>query len=73
MLYVSKFGMCVVCHRITDMPEPKVPSVRLKCAHCQRRIWVAKGAPAVPKFCLQCVTRAEGSAIRKSKQHRLHE
>ena len=73
MLYVSK--ICVVCHRIADMPAPKVSSVRRKCAQCHARIWVAKGAPAAPKVCLKCVTGAAGRAStwRKSVQHRLNE
>jgi hypothetical protein len=73
MLYVSKLGkICVVCHRIADMPAPKVPSVRRKCAQCHARIWVAKGAPAAPKVCLKCVAGAAASRRRKSEQHRLH-
>jgi hypothetical protein len=73
MLYVSKLGkICVVCHRIADMPAPKVPSVRRKCARCHARIWVAKGTPAAPKVCLKCVTGAATSATRKSVQHHLH-
>jgi hypothetical protein len=69
MLYISKFGkICVVCHRIADMPEPKVASVRRKCAHCHARIWVAKGAPAgPPKLCLACVTRFGASKPRRPK------
>jgi hypothetical protein len=76
MLYVSKLvKICVVCHRIADMPAPKVPSVQRKCAQCHARIWVAKGAPAAPKVCLKCVTGAATSASRrrKSEQHRLRE
>src|SRR5262245_33796128 len=75
MLYVSKLGkICVVCHRVADMPAPKVPSVRRKCAQCHARIWVAKGAPKGPKVCLECVTGAAPNAIRRVlKQHRLHE
>jgi hypothetical protein len=77
MLYISKFEkICVVCHRIADMPEPKVPSVRRQCADCHARIWVAKGAPAgPPKLCLKCVTGAAARAIRRDKfeQQRLHE
>ena len=75
MLYVSKIGkLCVVCHRIDDMPEPKVPSVRRECAQCHAQIWVAKGAPKAPKVCLECVTGASPSAIRRRlKQHPVHE
>jgi hypothetical protein len=75
MLYLSKLGICVVCHRIADMPAPKVSSVRQKCENCHAPIWVAKGSPDAPKVCLQCVTRSGERAIRqrKSEQHRLHE
>jgi hypothetical protein len=55
MLYVSKFGICVVCHRTADMTAPSVPSVEQKCAHCRASIWVAKRSPAgPPKVCLPC-------------------
>jgi hypothetical protein len=73
MLYVSKLGkICVVCHRIADMPTPKMPSVRQTCAQCHARIWVAKEAPAAPKVCLKCVTGAATSAIRRRLKH-LHD
>jgi hypothetical protein len=63
MLYVSKFGICVVCHRIADMPAPKPPSLRQKCAHCRAAIWVAKGSPAgPPKLCLACGDTFRGEA-----------
>jgi hypothetical protein len=58
MLYGSEFGICVVCPRIADMPAPKVPSVRLKCAHCCGRIWVPKGSPTgLPKLCPACTSK----------------
>ena len=75
MAYDFDFKVCVVCLRVADMSTPKKPSVRRKCTHCRSPIWVAKGAPAAPKVCLQCVTRAGASTIRRRKpeQHRLHE
>jgi len=75
MPYDIDFEVCVVCLRVADMPIPRMPSVRRRCAHCHAQIWVAKGAPAAPKVCLKCATGAGASAIRrrKSEQHRLHE
>jgi hypothetical protein len=71
MAYDFDFELCVVCLRVADMPTPRMPSVRRKCAHCHAPIWVAKGAPAATKACLQCVTGAGASVIRrrKSEQH----
>jgi hypothetical protein len=74
MAYEFEFELCVVCLRVADMPTPRMPSVRRKCTHCHAPIWVAKKAPAAPKACLQCVTGAGASAIRRRKsQHRVHE
>jgi|RhiMetStandDraft_8_1073273.scaffolds.fasta_scaffold06091_2 hypothetical protein len=75
MSYDFDFEICVVCFRVADMPTPRMPSVRRRCAHCHAGIWVAKGAPAAPKVCLKCVTGAEAKAIsrHKSRQHRRHE
>jgi len=67
MAYDFDFELCVVCLRVADMPMPRMPSVRRKCAHCHAPIWVAKEAPAATKACLQCVTRAGASAIRRGK------
>jgi hypothetical protein len=72
MAFDFDFEICVVCLRVADMPTPRMPSVRRKCAQCHARIWVAKGAPAAPKVCLKCVTGAATSATRKSVQHHLH-
>jgi hypothetical protein len=63
MAYDFDFEICVVCLRVADMPTPRMPSVRRKCMHCHAPIWVAKKAPAAPKACLQCVTRAGASVI----------
>ena len=65
MAYDFDFEICVVCFRVADMPTPRMSSVRRKCTHCHAPICVAKGAPAAPKACLQCVTRAGASAIRR--------
>jgi hypothetical protein len=72
MAYDFDFELCVVCLRAADMPTPRMPSVQGTCVHCHAPIWVAKEAPAATKACLQCVTRAGTSAIkrRKSEQHR---
>ena len=73
MLYVSKFGnVCVVCHRVADMPDPKVPSVRQKCAHCHAQIWVANWSPVgPPTVCLTCATHFGASTARRSEsKHR---
>jgi hypothetical protein len=68
MLYVSKVRkLCIVCHRIADMPDPKVPSVQQRCALCHGPIWVSKKAAVDwPKVCLPCV-RHGGEAMRRSK------
>jgi hypothetical protein len=72
MAYDFDFEVCVVCLRVADMPTPRMPSVEGRCLHCHAPIWVAKEAPAAPKACLQCLTRAGASAIkrRKSEEHR---
>jgi len=59
------------CHRIADMPAPKVPSVRQKCAHCRASIWVVKGSPAgPPKLCLACATHFGVGTARPPKSKR---
>jgi hypothetical protein len=65
MAYDFDFELCVVCLRVADMPTPRMPSVRRKCTHCHAPIWVAKGAPSATKACLQCVTGAGASVIRR--------
>jgi hypothetical protein len=58
MYYVVDGRMCVVCYRVADMPRPRVPSERQRCANCREPIWVAKEWPAEPaKICSQCTER----------------
>jgi hypothetical protein len=69
MTYVSKFGICVVCHRIADVPAPKVPSIRQKCAACRAAIWVPKASPiGPPKLCLACAKHFGASTPRRLNQ-----
>jgi len=67
MAYDFDFELCVLCLRVADMPTPRMPSVQCRCLHCDAPIWVAKEAPAAPKACLQCVTHAGASAIKRRR------
>jgi hypothetical protein len=71
MLYISKFGkICIVCHRIANMTDPKVPSVRRKCAYCRASIWVTKESPAgPPKVCLACAAHFGASTAQRPKSN----
>ena len=59
MIFTIDDEICIVCHRVADMPTPRVPSDRQRCALCREAIWVSKKLAATPpKVCLQCVKRA---------------
>jgi hypothetical protein len=57
--YAISNEICVVCSRVSDMPTPKVPSIRQRCAVCHTPIWVVRKSPVTwPKLCLPCAKRA---------------
>jgi len=44
----------LVCDRVSDRPEPRVPSVMERCVDCGARVWVALDAPLATAICTRC-------------------
>lgn len=50
--------------RVSEMPDAPVPSVRRKCASCQRAVWVSKRNAKLAERCeLVCPPCLIGRAI----------
>jgi len=44
----------LACDRVSDRPEPRVPSVMERCVDCGARVWVPFDTPPVTLICIQC-------------------
>ena len=70
MFYVVDKQMCFVCSRVAELPTPRVPSVRRRCAGCDALIWVPKKSPTAPKICFRC---SEPRFHETGESRRFHE
>jgi hypothetical protein len=61
----------IVCDRITDTPQPKLPGCAIRyCMKCRSAVWVAPSslasAPGAPAMCVRCfieISRTEPTNV----------